>query len=55
MINFVEMILMGIVATLFMDMLAVILAESKIIHPLIKPEAVGRWNNSYRSLEKPFV
>ncbi len=43
MINFVEMILMGIVATLFMDMLAVILAESKIIHPLIKPEAVGRW------------
>jgi hypothetical protein len=43
MINFAEMILMGVLATLFMDMLAVILAESKIIHQLIKPEAVGRW------------
>jgi DUF2938 family protein len=43
MINFVEMILMGVMATLFMDVLAVILVESKIIHQLIKPEAVGRW------------
>ena len=43
MVNFAEMILMGVLATLFMDMLAVILVESRVIHPLIKPDAVGRW------------
>jgi len=43
MINFVEMILMGILATLIMDIFAVILVESKVIHQLIKSEAVGRW------------
>ena len=43
MISFAEMILMGIVATLFMDLLAVCLARMKIIHPPVGPEAVGRW------------
>ena len=43
MIDFVEMILMGVVATLFMDLLAPRLAKIKIIHPLIGAEAVGRW------------
>ncbi|MCP4569909.1 MAG: DUF2938 domain-containing protein [FCB group bacterium] len=43
MINFVEMILMGVVATLFMDLLSILLGKAKIIHQLIKPEAVGRW------------
>jgi hypothetical protein len=39
----VEAVLMGIVATLFMDLLAPRLARMKIIRPLIRPEAVGRW------------
>ncbi len=43
MINFVEMILMGVVATLFMDFFAILLGELKIIHQHIRPEAVGRW------------
>lgn len=43
MIFFVEMILMGVVATLFMDITAIILAKNKIIHPPVGPEAVGRW------------
>jgi hypothetical protein len=43
MINFVEMILMGVLATLFMDMLSIILGKLKIIHQLIKPQVVGRW------------
>jgi len=43
MINFVEMILMGVVATLFMDLLSILLGKSKIIHQLIEPQAVGRW------------
>ena len=43
MINIVEMILMGVVATLIMDLLAIPLAKMKVIHPLIKPEIVGRW------------
>lgn len=43
MINLVEMILMGIWATLVMDVLSIILAKMKIIHPLIGPEVVGRW------------
>ena len=37
------MILMGIVATLFMDFFALHLAELKITRQLIRPEAVGRW------------
>lgn len=43
MINFAEMILMGIWATLFMDVLAKIFGKFKIIHATIKPEIVGRW------------
>jgi hypothetical protein len=43
MIIFVEMILMGVLATLVMDLLAVRLAKMKIIHPPLRPEAVGRW------------
>ncbi len=43
MINIVEMILMGILATFFMDLLSIILGKSKIIHQLIEPQAVGRW------------
>lgn len=43
MINIVEMILMGIWATLFMDILAIIFAKLKIIHPLIESHIVGRW------------
>ena len=43
MIFFVEMVLMGVVATLFMDLMAVRLAKMKIIHPPIGPDAVGRW------------
>jgi hypothetical protein len=43
MIDLLEAILMGVVATLFMDLLAPRLTKMKIIHPLIGPEAVGRW------------
>jgi len=43
MINIVEMILMGVLATLVMDLLAIRLAKMRIIHPPIGPEAVGRW------------
>jgi hypothetical protein len=43
MIDIVEVVLMGVVATLLMDLLAPRLAKMKIIHPLIGPEAVGRW------------
>ena len=39
----IEMILMGIFATFFMDLLAGFLAKRKLIHPFISPEAVGRW------------
>ena len=39
----IEMILMGIFATLIMDFFAGFLAKRKIIHPFIAPEAVGRW------------
>jgi len=34
---------MGTIATYFMDLLAGILARSKIIYPFISPEAIGRW------------
>jgi hypothetical protein len=40
---FLEAILMGVLATLFMDVLATFLGESRIIHQLIQPQAVGRW------------
>jgi len=43
MINYTEMILMGIWATLFMDIMAKIFGKLKIIHPTIRPEIVGRW------------
>ncbi|MCP4686238.1 MAG: DUF2938 domain-containing protein [bacterium] len=39
----VEAILMGLLATVFMDLLAVRLAKMNVIHPPIGPEAVGRW------------
>ena len=39
----VEMILMGICVTYFMDSLAKILVKRKIIYSLIKPEVLGRW------------
>jgi len=40
---FIEMILMGTFATYFMDFLTSFLVKRKLIHSLIKPEAVGRW------------
>jgi len=43
MINFAEMILMGIFATLFMDVLALFLIKSKIVRPTIEPHITGRW------------
>jgi hypothetical protein len=39
----VEMILMGLFATIIMDSLAKFLARKKIIYPFITPEALGRW------------
>ncbi len=44
MVNLVEMVLMGIVATLFMDMLSILFGKLKIIRQLIGPEVVGRWS-----------
>jgi hypothetical protein len=38
-----ELILMGIFATFFMDLLAGFLVRKKMIYPFITPEAVGRW------------
>ena len=43
MINFVEVVLMGILATLIMDILAIIFVKLNVIHPKIGPEIVGRW------------
>ena len=43
MTNLLEMILMGVLATLVMDLLAIFLAKIKIIHPPIGSEVVGRW------------
>lgn len=40
---FIEMILMGIFATYFMDFLAGILIKRGLIQSYIGPEAVGRW------------
>ncbi|PKK83717.1 MAG: hypothetical protein CVT49_07470 [candidate division Zixibacteria bacterium HGW-Zixibacteria-1] len=42
MINFVEMILMGVLATLIMDILAIIFVKLKVIHAMIGPQVVGR-------------
>ena len=39
----IEMILMGIFATYFMDFLAGFLNKKKLIHSFIEPEAIGRW------------
>jgi len=39
----IEMILMGIFATYFMDLLADFLVKRKLIYSFIEPEAVGRW------------
>lgn len=43
MVDIVEMILMGTLATLFMDLSAIFLAKLKVIRPQIGPEVVGRW------------
>jgi hypothetical protein len=43
MINVVEIVLMGILATLFMDLSGIFLAKLKVIRPKIGPEVVGRW------------
>ncbi len=40
---FIEAVLMGLFATLFMDVTSTILGKSKIIKQLISPEIVGRW------------
>ncbi len=42
MIDFVEMILMGVLATIFMGVLSIILGKSMIIRQLLRPEAIGR-------------
>jgi len=39
----IEMILMGIFATFFMDLMGGFLVKIKFIHSFIEPEAVGRW------------
>jgi hypothetical protein len=39
----IEMIMMGVFATYFMDLPAGFLAERKVIYPFISPEAIGRW------------
>jgi DUF2938 family protein len=39
----IEMILMGVFATIIMDFLAGLLAKRKLIYPFISPEAIGRW------------
>jgi len=39
----IEMILMGVFATIIMDFLAGFLAKRKLIYPFISPEAMGRW------------
>ena len=39
----IEMILMGIFTTYFMDLIAGVLVKRKLIHSYIGPEAVGRW------------
>ena len=43
MINIVEMILMGILATFFMDFLAAFLVKSRIVRAAMEPQIPGRW------------
>jgi hypothetical protein len=43
MIDILEMILMGIWATFFMDILAVVVVKLKIVRATIEPQIVGRW------------
>ena len=43
MIIIVEMILMGVFATLLMDLLAILLGKLKIINQQLGPEIIGRW------------
>ena len=43
MIFFIEAILMGIVATLVMDLGAILFARTGVIHPQIGPGDIGRW------------
>ena len=43
MIDLLEMILMGIFATFFMDFVAAFLVKSKIVRPTMEPQIVGRW------------
>ena len=43
MINIVEMILIGIVATLIMDIFSIIFAKLRIIQPKIRPQIVDQW------------
>jgi hypothetical protein len=38
-----EMFLLGILATLVMDLLGFVFAKTRIVHPLITPAIVGRW------------
>ena len=37
------MILMGVFATYFMDLIGSLLHKKKLIHSLVEPEVVGRW------------
>ncbi|MFC1731128.1 DUF2938 family protein [candidate division KSB1 bacterium] len=39
----IEMLLMGVFATIFMDLLTSQLTKRKLIYSFIAPEAVGRW------------
>lgn len=43
MINLAETILMGILATLVMDLLSILLGKLRITRQLIEPQVVGRW------------
>ena len=39
----IESILMGVFATLFMDVIAIFLAKGKLIYSFVGAEAIGRW------------
>ena len=39
----IEMILMGVFATIFMDLLTGFLVKRKLIYSFIAPESIGRW------------
>ncbi|MDM8537046.1 DUF2938 family protein [Desulfobacterales bacterium HSG17] len=40
---FIEIVLMGIFATLVMDVLAVFFSKRNLIHKFIEPDEIGRW------------